>query len=55
MNTNAQNNEGNTPLHICILCQTPQSNEIIRYLIYNGALIETFNNSGDTPLLLAYR
>lgn len=52
-NMNAQNNEGNTPLHLAVGLEV--NADVFRYLLENGAGIDNRNFAGDTPLHLAVR
>lgn len=47
-NVNAQNSEGQTPLHYTAL--SPYSIDLARVLIENNAIIDIVNNTGNTPL-----
>ncbi|MDC7235830.1 MAG: ankyrin repeat domain-containing protein [Spirochaetales bacterium] len=52
-NINAQDNEGNTSLHMAVLMGV--NADVYRFLLENGAGIDTRNYSGDTPMHLAVR
>ena len=52
-NINAQNNEGNTPLHMAVSLEA--NADVFRYLLENGAGIDNRNFAGDTPFHLAVR
>jgi ankyrin repeat protein len=50
-NVNAQDIDGNTPLHAHAMA-TPLNHEIVQYLLANGADREIKNNAGNTALEL---
>lgn len=52
-NINAQDNEGNTSLHMAVLMEV--NADVYRYLLENGAGIDNRNFAGDTPLHIAVR
>ena len=53
-NVNAQDYDGNTPLHVQAM-GTPLNHEVVRYLLSNGADRGIKNNAGDTALELLDR
>jgi len=53
VNVNAQNNQGNTPLHIACKRHLPENLKVVKRLIENGAEINAKNADGKTPLLMA--
>jgi ankyrin repeat protein len=50
---NAQNNHGETPIHIAAVKHIQPASAALRVLIANGADVNARNNAGETPLHLA--
>lgn len=53
LDVNAQDNEGNTPLHCA--CKENRDENIQLLLAHSGINVNAQNNNGDTPLLIACR
>ncbi|HEY5379309.1 MAG TPA: ankyrin repeat domain-containing protein [Pseudolabrys sp.] len=50
-NVNAQNKEGEAPLHVAV--KGGGTRDIVEFLLTNGASVDARNESGDTPLITA--
>jgi len=47
---NARNNQGQTPLHVALICEFDNRIEMVKLLVENGADVNARDNEEETPL-----